>query len=83
MPNGKILKTHYRSPHPTLNIPRWPEDLGTDTFFLDTPALDGGQTCAQIYAGHKSRARHAYSMKSEKQFINTLEDCVDECGTPD
>ena len=82
MPQAEILKTHYRSPEPSLNTPRRDEDVGSDTLFSEVPALDGGETMAQVYTGRKSRTYHAYGMHSEKQFINTLEDCVNEYGAP-
>jgi hypothetical protein len=82
MPNSETLKVHHKSPNPALNIPRRDEDLATDTIFSDTPAVDGGQTCAQIYFGTTSHAAHAYGMTREKQFLNTLQDCVNEHGAP-
>jgi len=82
MPNSEILKVHYKSPNPALNVPRRDEDLASDTIFSDTPAVDGGQTCAQIYFGTTSHVGHAYGMTREKEFINTLQDCVNEHGAP-
>ena len=82
LPNREILKVHYKAPNPALNIARRNEDVATDTLFSDTPAVDGGETCAQFYCGLKSKATHAYGMKREAQFINTLEDHVTQCGAP-
>jgi hypothetical protein len=44
MPNGTILKKHYKSPFPALNVKRRDEPVATDTVFSDTPAIDGGET---------------------------------------
>ena len=44
--------------------------------FSDTPAIDGGETAAQIFVGTESFVTDVEGMKSESQFINTLEDSV-------
>ena len=80
MPNGTILKKHYRSPFPALNVKRRDEPVATDTVFSDTPAIDGGQKCAQIFVGTETLVTDVYGMKTDKQFINTLEDNIRERG---
>jgi hypothetical protein len=45
-PNGTIIKKHYKSPFPALNVQRHDEPLITDTVYSNTPAIDGGETCA-------------------------------------
>ena len=82
LPHSELLKVHYKSPNPALNVPRRDEDLASDTFFSDTPAVDGGETMAQVYIGTKSHTYHAYGMHREKQFINTFKQCVLEHGAP-
>jgi hypothetical protein len=80
MPHGTILKKHYKSPFPALNVKRRDEPVATDTVFSDTPAIDGGQTCAQIFVGTETLVTDVYGMKNEKQFVNTLEDNIRERG---
>jgi hypothetical protein len=80
MPNGTILKKHYKSPFPALNVKRRDEPVATDTVFSDTPTIDGGETCAQIFMGAETLVTGVYGMKTEKQFVNTLEDNIRERG---
>jgi hypothetical protein len=46
--------------------------VATDMVFLETPAIDGGETAAQIFVGTKSFVTNVDGMKSESQFVNTL-----------
>jgi hypothetical protein len=80
IPHGTILKKHYKSPFPALNVKRRDEPVATDTVFSDTPSIDGGETCAQIFVGTESLVTDIYGMKNEKQFVNTLEDNIRERG---
>jgi len=57
--------------------------LSTDMIYSDTPAIDDGATCAQIYVGQETLVANVYSMKSDKQFINMLEDNVCKRGAMD
>jgi hypothetical protein len=74
MPHGAILNKHYESPFLALNVNRRDEPVATDTVFSYTPAIDGGETCAQIFVGTETLVTDVYGMKSEKQFVNTLEE---------
>jgi hypothetical protein len=80
MPNATILKKHYKSPFPALNVQRRDEPVTTDTVYSNTPAIDGGETCAQIFVGTETLLTDVYGMKTEKQFVNTLEDKICERG---
>ena len=71
-----ILKKHYKSPFPANNVHRHNEPIITDTVYSDTPAIDSGYTCAQLFVGTKSLVTDVYGMKTGKQFINTLEDVI-------
>ena len=51
MPMSTVLKKRYKSPNPALNVHRRDEPVATDTVFSDTPAIDGGETAAQIFVG--------------------------------
>jgi hypothetical protein len=74
MPHSTILKKHYRSPYPALNVHRRSEPVATDTVYSDTPAVDCGHTQAQIFVGTKS------IVETDKQFVNTLEDNIRRRG---
>jgi hypothetical protein len=80
IPQGTILKKHYKSPFPALNVQRRDEPVATDTVYSDTPAIDGGETCAQIFVGTETLVTDVYGMKTEKEFVNTLEDNIRERG---
>jgi len=80
MPVGTRLKQFFKSPFPALNHPRRSEDVATDTVYSDTPAIDSGATMAQLFVGLDSTVTDVYPMKTEKQFVNTLEDNIRERG---
>jgi hypothetical protein len=48
----------------------------------NTPAINGGETAAQIFVGTWSYVTDVEGMKSEKQFVNTLEDNIRRHGNP-
>ena len=48
--------------------------VATDTIFSDTPAIDSGVTMPQIVVGKRILFTDVYPLKSQKQFVNTLED---------
>ena len=83
LPMSDRLKTAYRSPHPANNVHRRNEPVATDTVFSDTPAIDGGETSAQVFIGTKSNVIDVYPIKNMKQFVNTLEDNITERGAMD
>jgi hypothetical protein len=78
MPNGTILKKHYKSPFPALNVQRRDERVTKDPVYSDAPDIDGGETCAQIFVGTETMVAYVYGMKTRKQFVNTLEDNIRE-----
>jgi hypothetical protein len=40
----------------------------------DTPAVDSGVTAAQIFVGRESLVADVYGLKTDKEFVNILED---------
>ena len=83
MPVGNTLRNTFKTPFPACNVLRRNEPVATDTVFSDVPAVDGGETCAQIYVGRNTLVTDVYGMKSEKQFVNTLEDNIRKRGAMD
>ena len=59
------------------------EPVPTDTVYADTPAIDDGSTCAQLFFGTKTYVTEVYGMKTDRQFINTLEDTIRSYGAMD
>jgi len=70
------FRKHFKSHFPALNVHRHQEPVATDTVYADTPAIDDGSTCAQIFVGRESLVTDVYGMKTDKEFINTLEDNI-------
>ena len=80
LPQGTKLHRYYKSQNPAINTPRRNEDVTCDLVYSDTKSLGGGYTTAAIFIGSESRVADVYPLKSEKQFINSLEDNVRERG---
>jgi hypothetical protein len=82
LPMSTYMKRQYRSPFPALNVHRRDESVATDTVYSDMPAIDSGCTSAQFYCGMASLVCDVYGMKTDKQFVNTLEDNIRRRGAP-
>jgi hypothetical protein len=82
MPMSTILKKHYKSPFPTLNVRCREEALSTDTGYSDSPAVDSGVTIAQLVVELLSTVCDVYPLKTEKAFVNTLQDVIQCRGAP-
>ena len=52
------------------------EPVATDTVHSDTLAIDNGSTSTQIFARTKTLVTNVYGIKSDKQFVNTLENNI-------
>jgi hypothetical protein len=79
-PQGDRLQQHHKSYNPAINVQRRNEAVATDTVFSDTPAIGGGQTCAQIFVGVDTLLTDVYGVKTTKQFVNTLQDNIRQRG---
>jgi len=77
-----LLKKRYKSLFPALNVHRRDEPVATDTIYSDTPAVDSGATIAQVFVGVVSLVTNVYAIKTDQQFINTLEDQIQTQGAP-
>jgi len=76
LPMSTLLKRQYKPPFPALNVHRRDEPIAMDTIYLDTPAVDSGATIAQVFVGMESLITNVYAIKTDWQFINTLEDQI-------
>ena len=76
----------FKSQCPGANMPCLNEQVATDTFFNDTPAMDDGvpgcSGCAmlQIFHGLTSGAMHGHPMKSDEQVEQAFEDHICKVG---
>lgn len=52
----------------------WDEPVAMDKVYSDTPALDSGITTEQFFVGAESMVCDVYPLKTDKQFINVLQD---------
>ena len=64
----------------TNNVHHRNKSVATDTVYSDTAAIDSGATSVQIFIGTTSLLTDVYGMKSDKQFVNTLEDNIHTRG---
>ena len=72
-----------KAPFPALNVRRRQEAVATDTIYSDVPAIDGGETSAQLFIGCDSLNGAIHPLKSDKQFVNTLWDEIRKRGAMD
>ena len=79
---GTVLKRSYKSSNPVFNIPRRSEPVACDIVYADVPAIDDGSTAATIFVGCNTNVTDAYGIKTDRQFVNTLEDNIRERGAP-
>jgi hypothetical protein len=50
--------------------------------YPDIPAIDDGSIAAVIFVGTKTQVTDIHGIKSDRQFVNTLEDCITRRGAP-
>jgi hypothetical protein len=79
---SSILKKRYKSSNPAVNVHRRNEPVATNTVYSDTPAIGGGETAAQIFVGTESFVTDVEGMKTDRQFVNALEDNIRCHGAP-
>ena len=82
IPMSTHLKRHFKSPFPAHNVHRRNEPIATDTVYSNTPAVDNGAKYAQFFVGMESTVCDIFPMKTDKQFVNTLEDVIRRRGAP-
>ena len=80
---GLQLKKTFKTPFPACNVHRRNEAVATDTIYSDTPAIDDGSKIAQLYVGRETLVTDVFGIKTEKQFVNTLEDNIRKRGAMD
>ena len=76
------MKRTFKSPNPALNVTRRNEPVACDIVYADTPAVHDGSTAAVIFVGVETQVTDVYGIKTDKQFVNTLEDNIVQRGAP-
>jgi hypothetical protein len=82
------LRKHFKSRFPADNVSRLNEVVATDTYFLDTPALNdgimghGGTKMVQLFWGCSSLITAFYPMRHENYIAGTLEYFIRHYGAP-
>jgi hypothetical protein len=80
------LRKHFKRCFPAANVSCLNEVVATDTYFLDTPALDdgimghGGTKMVQLFCGCPSLLTAVYPMRRENNIAGTLEDFTRQYG---
>lgn len=82
LPTGTHLKRSFKSSNPALNVHRRKEPVACDIVYADVPAVDDGSTAAVIFVGVDTQVTDVYGIKTDRQFVNTLEDNIRERGAP-
>jgi hypothetical protein len=82
LPTGTTLKRAFKSPNPALNVTCRQEPVACDIVYAEVPAIDDGSTAAVIFAGTDTQVTDIYGIKTDKQFVNTLEDNITQRGAP-
>jgi hypothetical protein len=82
LPTGNTLKTSFNSQSPAHNVPLRNETFACDIVYSDVPAIDDGSISAVIFAGTDTQVKYIHCIKSDRQFVNTLEDFITQHGSP-
>jgi hypothetical protein len=82
LPTGTTLKTDFKSPNPALNVTRRNEAVAYDIVYSDVPAIDYVSIAAVIFVGTETQVTDIHCFKSDRRFVNTLEDYITRRGAP-
>jgi hemerythrin superfamily protein len=77
-----LLKTAYKSPNTALNIYHHQENVACDVVYSDGPAISNRSIAGVNFVGVNTQVTDVYGIKTDKQFVNTLEDNIIQCGDP-
>ena len=82
-PDPLPYKVKFKTTDPATYIARRIEAVLGDIIYSDTPAVDGGKTASTIFFGLESHVTTAHGIKSDSQFVDTLQDEVRRRGAMD
>jgi hypothetical protein len=77
-----LLKKAFTSPNPALNVYHCQEDVACDIVYSDVRAIYDGSTADVTFVGVNTQVTDVYGIKTDKQFVSTLEDYIIQCGAP-
>ena len=80
---GGTFRRHFKTRFPALNTPRRNEPVATDYLDVGIAAVDDGSTGAQVFVGTDSRVIDVHGVKSDAEFVATLEDEIRHRGAMD
>ena len=80
--SGTVLKRSFKSPNTALNVTRRSESLACDIVYADVGAINDGYIAAVMFFGTDTQVLDVYGIKTDKQFVNTLEDNIIQRGAP-
>ena len=66
----------YKSPFPEINAHCHDEPVANYAVYYDTPSIGDIYTSDQLFFVTKSIVLYVYGMKTDKQFLNRLEDNI-------
>ena len=66
MTMSDIIKNHYKSPFPKINVHHWYKPVVTDPTYYYTQTIDDGSTCTRLFYGTKLLFLYVYDMKTYK-----------------
>jgi hypothetical protein len=79
---GTTLKTAFKSLTPSLNVTRRNEAVTCDIVYSDVTDTDDCSIAAVIFVVTKTQVRDIYGIKSDRQFVHTLEDFITRRRVP-
>ena len=82
-PESSVMKKTHRSPVPAMNVKSRNESFATDKTHCDAPALRNGSKCTQVFMGTKTLVTDFHGVKSDNEFVNSLEDHIQKRGAMD
>ena len=73
-----------KSPNPVHNVTRPNDPVACDILYAGTPAMTAdGSASAIIFVGVvDTHVNDVCVIKTDKQFVNTIEDNIIQCGAP-
>ena len=77
-----LLKRSLKSSNPAMNVSRCNEAIACDIVYADVPAIDDSATAAVLFVGYYTQVTDIYGIKTDRQFVNTLEDNNCQRGAP-
>ena len=78
-----LFRKLFKSRFPAFNVPRRHEPVATDTMWSKVPAIDGGAKGAPVFVGRTTKFVDVYPVRTDGEFVQTLEDNIRRRGAMD